>query len=86
MRKLRDVEGRAVIARRIERLVAGNFGDHRSIGDGISELRIPFGPGYRVYYTLRGNEIILLLCVGDKRSQRRDITRARLLASNSEQN
>jgi len=84
MRNLRDRQGRAVIARRIERMAAGNFGDHKAIGDGVSELRVPFGPGYRVYYTLRGKELVVLLCGGDKSSQRRDIARARELAGQLE--
>jgi putative addiction module killer protein len=84
MRELRDAQGRAVIGRRIERMAAGNFGDHRSVGGGVSELRVPFGPGYRVYYTLRGTELVVLLCGGDKGSQRRDIARARELAAQLE--
>ena len=84
IRSLRDVQGRAVIARRIERMAAGNFGDHKSVGGWISELRVPFGPGYRVYYTLRGSELVVLLCGGDKGSQRRDIARARELAGQLE--
>lgn len=84
MRGLRDAQGRAVIARRIERMAAGNFGDHKSVGGGVSELRVPFGPGYRVYYTLRGKELVVLLCGGDKGSQHRDISRARELATQLE--
>ena len=84
MRDLRDAQGRAVIARRIERMATGNFGDHKSVGGGVSELRVPFGPGYRVYYTLRGKELVVLLCGGDKGSQRRDIARARELAGQLE--
>ena len=84
IRSLRDMQGRAVIARRIERLAAGNFGDHKSVGGGVSELRVQFGPGYRVYYTLRGNELVVLLCGGDKGSQHRDIARARELAGQLE--
>jgi putative addiction module killer protein len=84
MRNLRDTQGRAVIARRIERMAAGNFGDHKSVGGGVSELRVPFGPGYRVYYTLRGSKLVVLLCGGDKGSQRRDIARARELAGQLE--
>lgn len=76
MRGLRDERGRAVIGRRIERMAVGNFGDHKAVGGGVSELRVPFGPGYRVYYTLRGRELVVLLCGGDKGSQRRDIARA----------
>lgn len=84
MRGLRDAQGRAVIARRIERMAAGNFGDHKSVGGGVSELRLPFGPGYRVYYTLRGKKLVVLLCGGDKGSQRRDIAHARELAGQLE--
>ena len=84
MRDLRDTQGRAVIARRIERMAAGNFGDHQSVGGGVSELRVQFGPGYRVYYTLWGKELVMLLCGGDKSSQRKDIARARSLAAQLE--
>ena len=84
MRGLRDTQGRAVIGRRIERMAAGNFGDHKAVGDGVSELRVPFGPGYRVYYTVRGRELVVLLCGGDKGSQRKDIARARELAGQLE--
>lgn len=84
MVRLRDTEGRAVIARRIERMASGNFGDHKSVGEGVSELRISIGPGYRVYYTQRGRQIVILLCAGDKSSQRRDISKAKLLAQQLE--
>ncbi len=84
MSKLRDVEARAVIARRIERMAGGNFGDHKSVGEGVSELRVQLGPGYRVYYTQRGRQIVVLLCAGDKSSQRRDISKAKLLAQQLE--
>ena len=80
MLKLRDAQGRAVIARRIERMAAGNFGDHKPVGGGVSELRIVLGPGYRVYYTQQGRQIVILLCGGDKSSQRRDIAKAKVLA------
>lgn len=84
MNGLRDTQGRAVIARRIERMAVGNFGDHKPVGGRVSELRVPFGPGYRVYYTLRENELVVLLCGGDKGSQRRDIARAKELAGQLE--
>lgn len=84
MVRLRDTEGRAVIARRIERMASGNFGDHKSVGEGVSELRISIGPGYRVYHTQRGRQIVILLCAGDKSSQRRDISKAKLLAQQLE--
>lgn len=80
--KLRDAEGRKRIVARIVRIAStGNFGDFRSVGDGVSELRIASGPGYRVYYTLRGAEIVLLLCGGDKGSQDRDIAKAKDVAA-----
>ena len=71
--RLADKEGRARILVRIDRLVHGNAGSHRNLTDGISELRIDFGPGYRVYYSLHGNTLVLLLAGGDKSSQQRDI-------------
>ncbi len=80
---LKDVVGRARIQARIDRLGDGNPGDHRNLQGGISELRIDVGPGYRVYYTQRGNELIILLVGGDKSSkaaQQRDIERAKELA------
>jgi putative addiction module killer protein len=74
--KLKDRAGRAIIDRRILRLASGNTGDVKSIAKGVSELRIHFGPGYRVYLTQRGMQIVILLCSGDKGSQKRDIARA----------
>lgn len=76
---LGDVQARARIAKRLDRIVCGNFGDARSLGQEVSELRFTFGPGYRVYYTVRGNVVVILLCGGDKGSQRRDIERARTM-------
>jgi len=73
---LRDAQARARIATRIARLEAGNFGDCKPVGEGVWELRIDWGPGYRVYYTIVGSEVILLLCGGDKRKQTADIRRA----------
>jgi len=78
--KLRDVTGRAKIAARVDRLEEGNPGDSRSVGAGVVELRINFGPGYRVYYIQRGDVLILLLCGGDKSTQSKDIARAKALA------
>lgn len=78
---LRDVSGRAIIARRLSRVEAGNFGDAKSVGAGIRELRIDFGPGYRVYYTMRGTSVVFLLIGGDKTSQSRDIAKAKVLAA-----
>lgn len=77
---LRDVSARARIAKRIDRIAAGNLGDIKSVGDGVSELRFTFGPGYRVYYTRRGDIVVILLCGGDKGSQIRDIERAKAMA------
>lgn len=80
LRGLTDKTAAAIVARRIQRVAMGNLGDTRSIGDGVSELRIHHGPGYRVYFTRRGNTVIVLLCGGDKGSQARDITQAKALA------
>ncbi|WP_062346028.1 type II toxin-antitoxin system RelE/ParE family toxin [Novosphingobium sp. CCH12-A3] len=77
---LRDAQARARIAKRIDRIAQGNFGDAKSVGDGVSELRFTFGPGYRVYYTRRGDVVVILLCGGDKGSQERDIDRAKAMA------
>jgi putative addiction module killer protein len=74
---LRDVRAVARIAARIDYLVRGALGDVKSVGGGVSELRIDYGPGYRVYFTRRGTVVVLLLCGGDKSSQDRDIKRAR---------
>jgi putative addiction module killer protein len=76
---LRDKAAQKKIAQRIVRLEAGLFGDVKFF-DGIGEFRIDFGPGYRVYFARRGTEIVILLCGGDKSSQRQDINRARKLA------
>jgi len=80
LRSLRDLTGRAKIQARIDRLGIGNPGDVAPVGEGVSELRIDYGPGYRVYYTLRERTVILLLCGGDKGSQARDIAKAKRLA------
>lgn len=80
LKDLRDARGRVKILARIQRLEDGNAGDVAPIGDGLSEMRIHFGPGYRVYYVNRGGELILLLCGGDKGSQQRDIEAAKKLA------
>ena len=77
---LRDAVTRAIIVRRITRVAAGNLGDVKAIGDGLSELRIDHGPGFRVYFVRRGETLIVLLCGGDKGSQARDIARAKALA------
>jgi len=77
---LRDRQARARINARIRRLSLGNFGDVKPIGEGVSELRIDFGPGYRVYFVQRGQTLVVLLASGDKRTQDRDIKKALKLA------
>jgi len=79
---LRDIRARARVLARVERLAAGNPGDVKSIGEGVSEMRIDYGPGYRVYFTRRGNEIVILLAGGDKSTQNADIKTAQELARN----
>jgi putative addiction module killer protein len=79
---LRDVHARARILARVERLAMGNPGDVKPVGGGVSELRINYGPGYRVYYTQRGWELVILLAGGDKNTQARDIKTALRLARN----
>jgi putative addiction module killer protein len=74
--KLKDRQARAIIRKRINRLRLGNFGDSKSVGDGIFEIRINFGPGYRVYFGQDGKSVIILLCGGDKNSQYMDIKKA----------
>ncbi|WP_284945093.1 type II toxin-antitoxin system RelE/ParE family toxin [Acidisoma cladoniae] len=76
LRKLRDIQGKAAIIRRLNRLEQGNFGDCKPLRDGVYELRIDVGPGYRVYYAQSGKTVMLLLCGGAKRTQAPDITRA----------
>ena len=78
--RLRDKVTRAIIVRRIARVASGNFGDVRPVGDGVSELRVDYGPGYRVYFVRRGERLIVLLCGGDKGSQARDSAHAKALA------
>jgi putative addiction module killer protein len=77
---LKDLRARARIQARIERLAAGNPGDVKPAGEGVSELRIDYGPGYRVYFKRRGRKLIILLAGGDKSSQAKDIKRAQRLA------
>jgi len=79
---LRDIRARARVLVRIERLAAGNPGDVKAVAEGVSELRIDYGPGYRVYFTQRGRELVILLAGGDKSSQSGDIKTALRLARN----
>jgi putative addiction module killer protein len=81
---LRDVRARARVQVRIERLAAGNAGDVAPIGEGVSELRIDYGPGYRLYFKRQGRELVILLAGGDKRTQSADIKTALRLARNLE--
>lgn len=76
LRRLRDANAVARIAGRIRRMEMGNLGDCRSVGQGVLEMRIDYGPGYRVYFVHRGAEIVILLCGGDKRTQQQDIKKA----------
>jgi putative addiction module killer protein len=78
--RLKDSRAKAKIAARIGRIRAGNFGDSKGVGEGVNELRINSGPGYRVYFTRRGDEIVILLCGGDKSTQAADIVSARAMA------
>lgn len=78
--KLRDGRARVRIVERLRRFSGGNPGDVKAVGEGVSELRIDYGPGYRVYFCVRGDIVIILLCGGDKASQDRDIKRAKVLA------
>jgi len=75
-RSLRDTKARIAIDRRVNRIELGNFGDHKFCRDGVWELRIDLGPGYRIYYAVTGTQVVLLLCGGDKRTQDVDIDRA----------
>jgi len=79
---LRDIRARARILVRIERLASGNPGDVKAVGEGVSELRINYGPGYRVYFKRRGQKVIVLLAGGDKSTQAKDIKTALRLAQN----
>jgi putative addiction module killer protein len=73
---LRDARARVAILRRVDRAAQGNFGDHKICRDGVSEMRVDHGPGYRVYYFRHGEAIVVLLCGGDKRTQDADVSRA----------
>jgi putative addiction module killer protein len=77
---LRDTQARLRIAARLRRAQLGNLGDVKSVGDGVQEMRLDHGPGYRLYFTRRGDVIVILLCGGDKSTQDRDIRRAKELS------
>jgi putative addiction module killer protein len=83
---LRDIRARAVIRARVARLEAGNLGDCRPVGQGVQELRIHHGPGYRLYFAEAGAALILLLCGGSKATQRRDIGRAKRFWKDAREN
>lgn len=85
LRNLRDGKAAARIASRIRRLEQGNPGDIKTVGSGLLEMRIDYGPGYRVYCVRRGSVVVVLLCGGDKRTQQRDIKRAGSLAAELEE-
>lgn len=84
LRRLRDDNAVARIAGRIRRMEQGNPGDCNGLGGGLMEMRIDYGPGYRIYFMRRGAVVVMLLCGGDKRTQQRDIERARALAETLE--
>jgi putative addiction module killer protein len=85
MKKLKDAIAKAHIDRRINRLAEGNPGDVEPIGEACSEMRIDYGPGYRVYYKDIGRELIIILCGGDKSTQQEDIVKAKRLAREEEE-
>ena len=85
VRGIQDVRAKLAVAARIDRLGRGNPGDVKPVGHGVSELRIRFGPGYRVYYMHRGDVLIVLLCGGDKSSQEADIAKAHAIAKELEE-
>lgn len=76
LRQLRDSRAKVAVVRRVARIEQANFGNHKFCRDGVWELRVDVGPGYRVYYALSGRRVVLLLCGGDKRTQSADIDRA----------
>ena len=80
LRRLKDQNAYARIVARIRRMELGNPGDAKSVATGVMEMRVDYGPGYRIYYMRRGNALAILLCAGDKRTQERDIERALRLA------
>jgi len=79
LRKLRDINARVAVIKRLVKVGNGNLGDYKSVGSGALEFRIDYGPGYRIYFSLKGNELILLLIGGDKSTQKSDIKLAQEL-------
>ena len=86
LRQIKDKRAKARILSRIDRLQLGNFGDCRSVGDGVYELRVQFGPGFRIYFGLDGPKIVILLCGGDKSTQKRDVAAAHAYWKESTEN
>ena len=84
LHKLKDIKAKVTIVRRIERAKNGNFGDFKSLGSEVYELRITTGPGYRVYYTIKGGKLVLLLVGGDKSTQAKDIEKAKKIKEEQE--
>jgi putative addiction module killer protein len=82
--ELKDRRAQVKVLARVRRLAFGNFGDLRSVGEGVSEMRIHYGPGYRVYFAQRGMTVVILLCGGDKSTQERDIRTAKAMARDLE--
>ena len=80
LNRLKDATAVARITVRVRRMALGNPGDSKSVGGGVREMRVDYGPGYRIYYVQRGAQIVILLCGGDKRTQQQDIKRAQELA------
>jgi putative addiction module killer protein len=85
LRRLKDDNAVARIVARIRRMERGNQGDTRSVGSGVMEMRVDYGPGYRIYYVQRGAAVVILLCAGDKRTQQQDIKRAHAMARKIEE-
>ena len=77
LHSLKDVRARAQVRVKIARLRLGNFGDAKSVGEGVNELRLTIGPGYRIYFGRAGDRVVLLLCAGEKKTQKKDIARAK---------
>jgi putative addiction module killer protein len=74
--RIKDKITKVRIQQRLRRIELGNFGDHKSVGEGVWELRLSFGPGYRIYYGLQNDKVVILLCGGDKKTQKSDVKRA----------